>query len=128
MPSRYEQWMYDWETRLTSVDDNRVVRPLDWGIEWAEQWPCRNGHAPEYVPEDAEKFLREFNQRIVMDSDRFFSYQKPADFVLERREVQVFSTRAVPGVANRCRNRHKIARFAPAGFCIWHRSARDSDI
>ena len=96
MPSLYEQWMYDWETRLTSVDNNRVVRPLDWGIEWAKQWPCRNGHAPEYVPEDAEKFLSEFNQRIVMDSDRFFSYEKPTDFDLERREVQVFSTRAVP--------------------------------
>src|SRR5580704_271276 len=96
MPSRYEQWMYDWETKLTSVDNNRVVRPLDWGVEWAEQWPCRNGHGPGYVPEDGEKFLREFNQRIVADSDQFFSYKKPQDFRLERREVQVFSTRAVP--------------------------------
>src|ERR1035438_6905649 len=34
MPSRYAQWMYDWETRLTSVDNNRVVRPLDWGLDW----------------------------------------------------------------------------------------------
>jgi dienelactone hydrolase len=96
MPSRYEQWMYDWETRLTSVDNNRVVRPLDWGVEWAEQWPCRNGHPEGYVPEDGEKFLREFNQRIVADSDQFFSYKKPEDFRLEKREVQVFSTRAVP--------------------------------
>ena len=31
MPSRYAQWMYDWEHRLTSVDNNRVVRPLEWG-------------------------------------------------------------------------------------------------
>ena len=31
MPSRYEQWMYDWETRLTSVDNNRVVRPAGVG-------------------------------------------------------------------------------------------------
>jgi len=96
MPSRYEQWMYDWETKLTSVDNNRVVRPLDWGVEWAEQWPCRNGHGPGYVPENGEEFLREFNERIVEDSDQFFSYKKPEDFRLERREVQVFSTRAVP--------------------------------
>ena len=34
MASRYQQWMYDWETRLTSVDNNRVVRPLEWGLEW----------------------------------------------------------------------------------------------
>jgi dienelactone hydrolase len=108
MPSRYEQWMYDWETRLTSVDNNRVVRPLNWGLEWAERWPCRNGHGPGYVADDGEKFLREFNERIVADSDRFFSYQKPEDFRLERREVQVFSTRAVPDpkLEKRVQGRH----------------------
>ncbi len=96
MPSRYAQWMYDWETRLTSVDNNRVVRPLEWGTEWAQGWPCRNGFAPGYAPTDPEKFLREFNQRIVAASDEFFSYKTPTDFRLERREVQVCSTREVP--------------------------------
>ena len=46
MPSRYAQWMYDWEHRLTSVDNNRVVRPLEWGVDWARDWPCRNGWQP----------------------------------------------------------------------------------
>src|SRR5277367_4274328 len=96
MPSRYAQWMYDWETRLTSVDNNRVVRPLEWGVEWAHDWPCRNGYRPGHVPENAEKFLSEYNRRIVAASDEFYSYQRPADFRLERRQVQVFSTRAVP--------------------------------
>src|SRR5690242_14123711 len=98
MPSRYQQWMYDWETRLTSVDNNRVVRPLEWGIEWARDWPCRNGFAPGILPRnvDPEKFLREYNQRIVASSDEFYSYISPGDFRLERRPVQVFSTREVP--------------------------------
>jgi len=96
MPSRYAQWMYDWEYRLTSVDNNRVVRPLEWGVEWARDWPCRNGFAPGHMPEDGERFLRDFNRRIVASSDDFYAYQKPADFRLERREVQVFSTREVP--------------------------------
>ncbi|MEP6645133.1 MAG: alpha/beta hydrolase family protein [Acidobacteriaceae bacterium] len=96
MPSRYAQWMYDWEHRLTSVDNNRVVRPLEWGLEWLKDWPCRNGHPAAYVPDDAEKFLRLYNQRIVDASDDFFSYDTPADFRLERRDVQVFSTREVP--------------------------------
>ena len=82
MPSRYAQWMYDWEHRLTSVDNNRVVRPLEWGVEWARNWPCRNGFAPGYVPGDAEKFLIDYNRRIVASSDEFYSYAAPADFQL----------------------------------------------
>src|SRR6201988_144426 len=96
MPSRYAQWMYDWEHRLTSVDDNRVVRPLEWGVEWAQGWPCRNGCPPGRVPENPEKFFLDYNRRIVAASDEFYSYSRPTDFRVEKREVQVFSTREVP--------------------------------
>src|SRR5437879_1077064 len=98
MPSRYQQWMYDWEARLTSVDNNRVVRPMEWGVEWVRDWPCRNGFVPGHLPQsgDVEKFLCAYNQRIVRSSDEFYSYMSPVDFRLERREVQVFSTREVP--------------------------------
>jgi dienelactone hydrolase len=88
--------MYDWETRLTSVDNNRVVRPLEWGIEWARDWPCRNGCPPGQSPADPERFLADYNRRIVAASDEFYRYSAPSDYRLERREVQVFSTRAVP--------------------------------
>jgi dienelactone hydrolase len=88
--------MYEWETRLTQVDNNRVVRPFEWGAEWAQNWPCRNGHAPGYVPEDSGAYLAEYNRRIVAASDEFYSYTTPTDFRLERREVQVFGTRAAP--------------------------------
>jgi hypothetical protein len=88
--------MYDWETRLTSVDNNRVVRPLEWGLEWAEDWPCRNGVPAGETPGDAERFFTDYNQRIVRGSDDFYSYATPPDFRLERREVQVFSTRETP--------------------------------
>jgi hypothetical protein len=96
MLSPYARWMYDWETRLTAVDNNRVVRPLDWGIEWTREWPCRNGFLPTQTPEERERYLREYNLRAVASSDEFFSYLTPSDFRLERREVQVFSTREVP--------------------------------
>ena len=94
--------MHDWEHRLTSVDNNRVVRPLEWGTEWARDWPCRNGYAPGQVPEDGEKYLRDYNRRIISSSsssDEFYAYARPTDFRLERREVQVFSTREVPDPA-----------------------------
>jgi dienelactone hydrolase len=100
MPSRYAQWMYDWEHRLTSVDNNRVVRPLEWGVEWARDWPCRNGYHPGQTPalaqDNPEKFILDYNRRIVAASDEFYSYTRPTDFRVQTREVQVFSTREVP--------------------------------
>jgi dienelactone hydrolase len=96
MRQRYQQWMYAWETRLTSVDNNRVVRPLDWGLEWAENWPCRNGLPTGQIPPDPERYLCDYNQRILSESDEFYSYSHPADFRVENREVEVFSTRETP--------------------------------
>jgi dienelactone hydrolase len=96
MPSRYAQWMYDWETRLTSVDNNRVVRPLDWGLDWTHGWPGRNGGPAGQTSRELSEYFSRFNDRIIRASDDFYSYQKPTDFRLERREVQVFSTREVP--------------------------------
>jgi dienelactone hydrolase len=115
MPSRYAQWMYDWEHRLTSVDNNRVVRPLEWGVEWTRDWPCRNGwragQTPALTQGDAEKFFLDFNRRIVASSDEFYSYVRPADFRLERREVQVFSTREVPDAKLEARVKGTFAEF-----------------
>ena len=96
MRSLYARWMYNWETRLTQVDNNRVVRPLEWGIEWTRHWPCRNGFLPTQTPEQCEHYLREYNLRAISNSDEFFGYETPGDFRLERREVQVFSTREIP--------------------------------
>ena len=103
--------MVEWETRLTSVDNNRVVRPMEWGVDWSRDWPCRNGHPPGYTPSDHEAFLHEYNRRIVNASDEFYSYATPKDFRLERREVQVFSTRAVPDPALEEKVRGTYANF-----------------
>lgn len=73
--------MYDWETRLTTRDTNRVVRPLDWGAEWTESWPCRDGLHPQA---DGQQLLVSLNRRILLSSDEFFAYRTPPDFRLER--------------------------------------------
>ena len=67
--------MYDWETRLTSVDSNRVVRPLEWGIEWTRDWPCRNGFSPARTDAECERYLCEYNRRAIASSDEFFGYR-----------------------------------------------------
>src|SRR5208337_3591339 len=96
MLSRYDRWMYDWETRLTSVDNNRVVRPLDWGLEWTRNWPERNGGPASTDSRALVEYFSRFNDRIIETSDEFYSYKTPTDFRLEKREVKVFSTREVP--------------------------------
>jgi len=111
MPSRYAQWMYDWEDRLNAVDDNRVVRPLEWGADWAQEWPCRNGFAPGHAPEDAEKFLADYNRRIIAASDEFYGYRPPTDFRLERREIEIFSTHEEHDEELEARFRGKYADF-----------------
>jgi len=88
--------MYAWETHLTTRDTNRIVRPLEWGIEWTHLWPQVNGSFPtsasEYDNARAESYFSELNRRIVSDSDRFFSYQTPTDFYLEERLPKLFPT------------------------------------
>ena len=111
MPSRYAQWMYDWETRLTEVDNNRVVRPLEWGVDWTESWPCGNGTSPAQTPRAKLDFFKHFNDRIIQNSDEFYSYRTPTDFRLERRACQVFSTREVPDQRLEAKVRAQQANF-----------------
>ncbi|HWX53478.1 MAG TPA: alpha/beta hydrolase family protein [Verrucomicrobiae bacterium] len=94
MASLYEKWMYAWETRLTTRDTNRVVRPLEWGLDWARRWPLVNGDCPvsEEVSEACEEYLHGLNDRIVAHSDEFFAYETPKDFRLETRKIELFPT------------------------------------
>jgi len=91
MTSLYQKWMYSWETRLTTRDTNRVVRPLDWGLEWARGWPRVNGNFPK-AGDNQEKFLHDLNDDIVAHSDEFFSYKTPTDFRLETRKIELYPT------------------------------------
>jgi hypothetical protein len=91
MASIYQKWMYAWETRLTTRDTNRVVRPLEWGMEWARRWPLVNGNFPS-SEEHFESYLHELNDHIVANSDEFFAYKTPQDFRLETRKIELFPT------------------------------------
>ena len=100
---RYARWMYDWETRLTTRDENRVVRPLEWGFEWIEPFLDAHGFnaavpGSEAQRDDAaaEAAMIRINQLLVRHSDVFFGYEKPTDFRLEERHPELFPTNVRP--------------------------------
>lgn len=103
LKKRYARWMYDWEYRLTTRDENRVVRPLEWGFEWVEPFLAAHGFAaavpsPENVRDDAaaEAAMVRINQLLIRNSDVFFSYERPTDFRLEERHPMLFPTNVRP--------------------------------
>ena len=100
---KYARWMYAWETRLTTRDENRVVRPLEWGFDWIEPFLESQGfqaaipHAGiERDAEAAEAAMVRINQLLIRHSDVFFGYDKPADFRLEERHPELYPTNVRP--------------------------------
>ncbi len=85
----YAEWMFAWETALTTRDTNRIVRPLEWGFDWLPQGP-----AGEYGSE-LER-MTALSAGIAQRSDEFFGYTTPTDFRLETRHPQLFPTNVRP--------------------------------
>ena len=99
----YARWMYKWETRLTTRDENRVVRPLEWGFEWIAPFLESHGFAsaipsPAVERDDdaAEAAMVRINQLLIRHADKFFGYERPTDFRLEERYPQLFPTNVRP--------------------------------
>src|SRR5271163_721976 len=97
----YAKWMYAWETALTTRDTNRIVRPLEWGFDWLEDFSPLAAASPAPAADDtpvADEFARmiAINRDIVARADEFFGYETPTDFRLERRHPQLYPTNVRP--------------------------------
>lgn len=95
--------MYDWETRLTMRDENRVVRPMEWGFEWIAPFLTSHGFASalpgpevEHDPAAAEAAMVRINQLLIRHSDQFFGYERPTDYWLEERYPELYPTNVRP--------------------------------
>jgi len=102
----YSRWMYDWETALTTRDENRVVRPMEWGFEWLSDFIDAAGlrGAVARAAGDggaSEEAMAVLNEAIIRDSDAFFAYGRPEDFRLEERAPQLFPTNVRPETLRR---------------------------
>src|ERR1041385_8359125 len=94
MKKLYSKYMFEWETRMTTRDTNRVVRPFEWGVEWTRDFPLPVAQAgPNLAAHNgdpdvaAEAYLRELNRQIIERSDEFYSCPIPTDFELVTRVV-----------------------------------------
>lgn len=103
LKKRYAEWMYRWETRLTTRDENRIVRPLEWGFNWIAPFLEAHGLASAELQAgisgsaaDAEVAMQHINQILIQHSDVFFGYRRPTDFRLEERPPQLFPTNVRP--------------------------------
>ena len=62
-----------WERSLASVDNNRVVRPFEWGAEWL----TGDGRAPLGDP---ETYVREYVERAMRDSRAWYAVEPAASY------------------------------------------------
>jgi hypothetical protein len=101
----YVNWMYRWETALTTRDENRIVRPLEWGFDWLDDYIdrrnlCAKLFGPDQrLPEDdqvSHQTMLRLGDDIIQNSKTFFGYRAPTDFRLEERHPQLFPTNVRP--------------------------------
>ncbi len=93
--------MYAWETKLTMRDTNRVVRPLEWGFDWLEDWiASRNLPIREAIASGEQMRLQAamlaVNESIIREHKQFYGYTTPTDFRLEERHPQLYPTNVRP--------------------------------
>jgi hypothetical protein len=93
----YAKWMFSWETALTTRDTNRIVRPLEWGFDWLEDFSPLAQQAPATASTtDAFDRMIAINNDILARAEEFFGYRTPKDFRLEKRHPQLFPTNVRP--------------------------------
>src|SRR5207248_1456960 len=91
----YARWMFAWETRLTTRDTNRIVRPLEWGFDWLDEFAPACPGQTGACPEPLDRMIAA-NEDIVRRADEFFGYTPPADFRVERRHPELYPTNVRP--------------------------------
>jgi hypothetical protein len=105
----YARWMFAWETALTTRDTNRIVRPVEWGFDWLEDFARPRGLMPDpAIGHTAETAVRSnadallaINRAILRDRESFYGYARPTDFHLEERHPQLFPTNVRPETLRR---------------------------
>jgi hypothetical protein len=67
------QLFYKWERKLASVDNNRVVRPFEWGADWLPHDELE-GH------EDPSLRVQSYVDRVMEDTDAWYAVEPARDY------------------------------------------------
>jgi hypothetical protein len=97
MTGLYARWINRWETKLATRDNNRMVRPFEWGLDWLPDAPLDPSGLAAYLANHKAQ------------SDQFFSYRTPSDFSISEGRLTFTSAIETPYPEN---NR-VLARFFP---------------
>lgn len=81
--SRYEHWIRRYEHRRWTTDDNRMVRPFEWGLEHI-------GGDPE-TP-DPRAFVRKYAQDAIVGSAEWYQAEAVSDYRLDAENVLTFTS------------------------------------
>lgn len=96
----YAKWQFAWETALTTRDENRIERPLEWGFEHLFGVPglgAKEAAAKVAAGEmSALDTMVALNATIAADPHAFFDYTTPTDFRVEQRYPELFPTNVRP--------------------------------
>lgn len=71
-----KRYMHKRERHFAMLNDNRVVRPFEWGTEFIDEFV--EGGEPAAM-------FREHTRHVLADSDKYFAAPMPDEFTLERR-------------------------------------------
>jgi hypothetical protein len=81
--SWYEHWIRRYEHRRWATDDNRMVRPFEWGLEHI------NG-VGEHA--DPRAFVKEYAQQAIENSTAWYSPSEVKDYQLDAENVLTFTS------------------------------------
>jgi hypothetical protein len=82
--SWYEHWIRRYEHRRWTTDDNRMVRPFEWGVEHLEG-KSQNGDNPRGL-------LREYSRAAVERSAEWYADEEVRDYRLDGDDVLAFTS------------------------------------
>jgi hypothetical protein len=86
-----KRYMHNRERHFAMLNDNRVVRPFEWGTEFVKE--KANG-------DDPRRIFREYTNNVLANSDEFFFAPEIKDYKLDDKTLTWTSAIETPSIEN----------------------------